>query len=31
MVSEQSPGLADILRKIFENEGVTVLEAADLD
>ena len=25
------PGLADILRKTFENEGVTVLEAADLD
>ena len=26
-----NPGLADILRKTFENEGVTVLEAADLD
>ena len=25
------PCLADILRKTFENEGVTVLEAADLD
>ena len=26
-----NPGLADLLRKTFENEGVTVLEAADLD
>ena len=26
-----NPGLADILRKTFENEGVAVLEAEDLD